>query len=265
MCAGFSLKKLHCWEGIGKVVNKTISILLLGALLFPAVLSYSNAEAASRYRNSKAREAYFEIEGNVFDSGKIRKALAKIAAVQKYDQKDPWVYLATSMFFIVKGFKGNDWYEVKDFSRVDLQKAMDMAQFAVKLGKKESQAHAHLGRMYILAKNFPKAVKSLDQARRLDPNSFYPWYLKGILFEKQKKWNEAEYHFSEAEKRAQYKYHYILLNTHRGRVPLHQGGIRKKERALKLNLKDNPGNIWMYDNYAEFLDGQVRFDEALQL
>jgi len=209
-------------------MKKTVSMLVLIALLFPEVFPYSSVEASSRYRNSKAKEAYFEIEGNVFNSGKIRKALAKIEAVQKYDQKDPWVYLATSMFFIVKGFKGYDWYEVKNFDRVDLQKAMDMARFAVKLGKKESQAHAHLGRMFILAKNFPKAVESLDRARRLDPNSFYPWYLKGILFEKQKKWNDAEYHFGEAEKRARYKYHHDIVNTHRGRVALHQGDTLKK-------------------------------------
>lgn len=224
----------------------------------------SPAEAASaKTKDSLAKEAYFLIEGNVFNSRKIRRALLKIEEAEKRNPDDPWIYLASSMAYLVRGFTYNDWYELKNFDESSVEKSFELARMAVKLDSKESQTHAHLGRLYILAKDFPNARESLHRALRLDEKSFYPWYFKGILFEKQGKWKEAVNLFNEAEKRAKFKYHHIILNTHRGKVASLQGDVVKKERFLKTNIKNNPKNIWMYDNYADFLVSQKRYDEAI--
>lgn len=224
------------------------------------------AEAASaKIKDSLAKEAYFQIEGNVFNSRKIRDALLKIEKSEKRNPKDPWVYLASSMAYLVRGYTYNDWYEVKNFDEASVEKSFELARMAVKLGSNESQAHAHLGRLYILVKDFPKARESLHRALRLDKKSFYPWYFKGILFEKQGKWQEAKNQFNEAEKRVKFKYHHIILNAHKGRVALLEGDIAKKEKLLKINIKNNPKNIWMYDNYADFLVRQKRYDEAISM
>ncbi len=226
----------------------------------------STAEAASvNTKDSLAKEAYFLIEGNVFNSRKIRQALSKIEEAEKRNPKDPWVYMSSSLAYLVRGFMSKDWYELKNFDETHVEKSLELARMAVKLDNKESQTHAHLGRLYILTKDFPRALESLDHALRLDKESFYPWYFKGILFEKQRKWREAKDLFDEAEKRAQFKYHHMILNSHRGRVAVHEGDMVKKERLLKINIKNNPGNIWMYDNYADFLVSQERYDEAIAM
>ena len=226
----------------------------------------SHAEASSvKANDSLAKEAYFLIEGNVFNSRKIRRALLKIEEAKKRNPEDPWVYLSSSIAYLVRGYSGGDWYQLKNFEESNVEKSFELARMAVKLDSRESQAYAHLGRLYILVRDFPRARKSLHRALRLDENSFYPWYFKGILFEKQRKWQEAKNQFNEAEKRAQFKYHHMILNSHRGRVALLEGDIAKKENLLKINIKNNTKNIWMYDNYADFLVSQGRYDEAINM
>jgi tetratricopeptide (TPR) repeat protein len=241
-----------------------ITLCVLGAGAHGLIFSSSLVEAASAKTNdSLAKEAYFLIEGNVFSSRKIRRALSKIEEAEKLNSEDPWVYLSSSMAYLVRGYKNYDWYELKNFEESSVEKSFELARMAVKLDSKESQTHAHLGRLYILVKDFPNALESLDRALRLDKNSFYPWYFKGILFEKQRKWKEAKALFDKAEKRAQFKYHHMILNSHRGRVALLEGNIAEKEKLLKTNIRNNPKNIWMYDNYADFLVSQKRYNEAI--
>ena len=254
-------------------VISSITLFLLGAgvnglILFSGLASsdflVTRAEAASvKASDSLAKEAYFLIEGNVFNSRKISEALLKIQEAEKNNPKDPWVYLSSSMAYLVRGYMSKDWYEYKNFDESSVEKSFELARMAVKLDPKESQTHAHLARLYILTKDFPNALKSLDRALRLDKQSFYPWYFKGILFEKQRKWREAKELFDKAEKKAQFKYHHMILNSHRGRVALHEGDVGKKEKLLKVNIRNNPENIWMYDNYADFLVSQGRYDEAI--
>lgn len=257
------------------VIFSIITLFTLGTGVHSSIFSndpaessilISHAEAASvKSKDSLAREAYFLIEGNVFNSRKIRRALLKIEEAEKRNPEDPWVYLSSSMAYLVRGYTGGDWYKLKNYEESSVEKSFELARIAVKLDSKESQAHAHLGRLYILAKDFPRARESLHRALRLDEKSFYPWYFKGILFEKQGKWKEAVNLFNEAEKRAKFKYHHMILNSHRGRVALLEGDIVKKEKFLKINIKENPKNIWMYDNYADFLVSQGRYDEAINM
>ncbi len=222
------------------------------------------AEAES-HDHSLAREAYYQIEGNVFNWKKIQEATSKIAKAEKKDPNDPWVYLASSMFHIVKGYGGRDWYTLSNFEEESIYKAGELAEKAVRIGSKESQTHAHFGRLLILLEAYDQAEASLDEALRLNKNSFYPWYFKGILYEKQHRWEEALHHFKEAEKRVEFKYHHMIVNAHRQRVAVDLEDWEKEEELLKENIKNNPENKWMYDNYADFLVGQKRYPEAIEM
>ena len=247
-------------------MKKTITTTIIAICMLWVGSLINTAEAAPvKASLSLAEDAYYLIEGNVFSSKKINEALAKIQEAEKRNPNDPWIYLSSSMAYLVNGYKSKGWYDLKNFDESSVEKSFELARMAVKLDSKESQAHAHLGRLYILTRDFPNALESLDRALRLDGQSFYPWYFKGILYEKQRKWALAKSFFDDAEKRAKFKYHHMILNSHRGRVALLQGDVVKKEKLLKINIKNNPKNIWMYDNYADFLVSQGRYDEAISM
>ncbi len=222
------------------------------------------AEADS-HDHSLAQEAYYQIEGNVFNWRKIQDAVSKIEEAEKQDPNDPWVYLASSLYFIVKGYGGRDWYSMSNFDKDSVYRAGELAEKAVQVDSEESQTHAHFGRLMILLEAYDKAEASLDEAMDLNKKSFYPWYFKGILYEKLHQWDDALHHFKEAEKRVKFKFHHIIVNAHRQRVAVYLEDLGKKEELLKLNIKNNPENKWMYDNYADFLVGQKRYREAIEM
>ena len=79
---------------------------------------------------SKAVEAYHQIEGNVFNHQEITRALKNLEDAYNNDPSEPVIYAAKSLAILVYGFKINDWYEVGNFQKGAVEKALESAEYA---------------------------------------------------------------------------------------------------------------------------------------
>src|SRR5712692_6150423 len=150
--------------------------------------------------SSSAEQAYYQLEGNVFDRTQIQEALAKLDAARAKRADDPWVYLTASLATLIAGYKIGDWYSLKTFEEGTADRALALALKAKDLGPKNSQCHAHFARILILKGDYQKAWDALNEAHRLSPQSFYPWYFRGIIAEHMRDATRARTYFDEAER-----------------------------------------------------------------
>ena len=220
------------------------------------------AQPGLKKGKSLSKAAYHEIMANVFDYKKIQKAVKNLVKAKELNPSDPWIYITGSMVELINGYNGNDRYDSKNYDEDSVVKGFTLAQHAVQLEPKESMAHSNMARFHILTKNYNLAMSSINLAMKLDRENYSPWFIKGILFEKQKKWDRAKINFGEAEKRATFKYQKMILTSHRINIANQMRNMVEMERLLRLNIHENPENIWMYDNYGDFLMGRKRYKEA---
>lgn len=226
-------------------------------LILPSYIGCSHVDG------NTAQEAYYQIEGNVFDPSQLRQAAIKLERARKAYPNDPWVYMTESLATLVSGYKIGDWYKLNTFTEGSVDRALDLAKMAVELGPNESQAYAHLARIYIIKRKYKTAWSLLNEAHERSPESFYPWYFRGIISEQMRDATRATWYFDEADKCAKYDYQREIVNIHRQAVAKFTGNLGGQERLLKENIDRNPSNPYGYGNYASFLMKQKRYDEAI--
>lgn len=210
-----------------------------------------------------ARQAYYEIEDNVFDLEKLDKAMKKLQQAQKANPKEPWVSIAASQAALVYGYKIGDWFRMDTFEVGVVDKTLALAKKAVDLGPEESQAYAQLARIYIIKDEYRTAWELLNTAYNKDKTNYYPWYLRGIISVKMKDILKATSYFDEAEKLATHKYQQRQLNYQRQKVAKMNGDVAAEEYWLKKNIEKNPDSAHIYGNYAQFLKKHKRYDLSL--
>ena len=210
-----------------------------------------------------AREAYYQIEANVFAWGRLEEAYTKINKAADQDPKEAYVYLAVSLGTLVAGYTIGDWYEMKTFAGDSVQQAMNYAQQAVTLDPNLSQAHAHLGRLLILKREFAEADQHLKKAKELEPTNFYPWYFEGVSHEKQGHLVEANQAFDRAQQYTALKHHPLLILNHRQIVAKLSKDYTLAEKLYKDGIALNPESAYAHGNYAQFLMCQGRYREAI--
>ena len=208
--------------------------------------------------------AYYQIEENVFNAVKFRDALIELDVAQHKNPEDPWLYLSLSLAKLVQGYTIGDWYEMKTFNPGSVDQAVQLAQVALQKGPRLSQSYAHLARLLILKTEFKEAWQLLNTAHSLDPESFYPWYFRGILYEKMKSAQKANECLNEALLHAKYGYQKSIVNIHLQKVAAFSGDINQQEKLLLQNIQDNKNNAAYYGNYARFLMNHFRYKEAVQ-
>lgn len=211
-----------------------------------------------------AEEAYHQLEANVFDRGQVEDAVAKIRRAKENRPDDAWVFMALSLAVLVDGYKIGDWYDPRTFAEGSVDQAYALALKARELDPKISQTHAHLARILIIKGEFRPAWEILNEAYRLDANSFYPWYFKGIIGEKFRDSRQALQAFDEAERRVSHSYQTHLVNLHRQNVAKFEKNFEEEERLLRENIKLEPDSPHVYGNYAHFLKAHGRYDEAIE-
>jgi tetratricopeptide (TPR) repeat protein len=228
------------------------------------LIALRTALAGAAVPRSPAEEAYYQIESNVFNRHAISDAQAKLDQARRANPHDPWVYLTASLAVLVSGYTIGDWYSPQTFVEGTIDKALDLAVKAVDADPQESQGHAHLARLKSLQGDYKAAWEVLTEAYKRNPNSFYPWYFRGIIAEKMRDAVIGRFYFDEAEKRVAYKYQASLLNIHRQQLAKLSGDLAEQERLLKDNIANSPDKPHFYGNYASFLMSQKRYDEAIQ-
>lgn len=236
------------------------SALLLASTVTGLACAAATGDAL---QESPAHEAYFQIEANVFNARELRDATSRIATAHRANPDDPWVYLATSLATLVRGYQIGDWYEERTFRDGVVEQATAIAQQALVLGPHESQAHAHLARLKIIRGEYLSALELLDESARLDSANFYPWYFRGIAARKMGDFETARSSFDRAAQHAALEHQDMILTRHRQDVERLAGNFEEQERLLLENIRRHPTGPHVHGNYAHFLMRHRRYEEAV--
>ncbi len=242
---------------------KKIVLLLGAALLNIATLAAETPEGSNPDVRQLAREAYFEIEDNVFSAERLRSAANKLEKAYSMEPNEPFIYLSSSLVAIVVGHGVGIWYKADRFARGALDNALESAKKALELDPNLAHTHAHLARIYITRADFDDARAHLDRAKALDPSSFYYWYFEGILAEIQEDAHRAYRFFDEAETRVTRKSQLRLISNHRGNVASILGDSEAKESLLLDDIRNYPSDANAYNTYGAFLSNNGRVQEAI--
>jgi tetratricopeptide (TPR) repeat protein len=210
-----------------------------------------------------SRDAYYQIEANVFDRAQLQDAYTKINVAADRDPNEAFIYVAVSLGTLVTGYTIGDWYDIGTFSGDSVRLALAYAQQALRLDPTLSQAHAQLGRLLIIKREFAEAEKHLKTAKELEPTNFYPWAFEGISYEKQGRFNEANQAFDRAERYAVLKHQHGLVLNHRQNVALSNKDYGLVEKLYKDRIAQFPREAYAYGNYGTFLMCQGRYRDAI--
>lgn len=210
-----------------------------------------------------AREAYYQIEANVFDRKQLEDAYVKINQAADKNRNEAYVYLAVSLGTLVTGYTIGNWYDKQTFAGNSIDQSLAYAKQALALDPNLGQAHAHLARLLILRGEFKDAEQHLKKAKELDPQSFYPWYFEGILYEKQANVQQGMKAFAVAESKIAQTHQRRILSEHKQLLAKLAGDPTLQEKLLKENIANNPTHPQVNGNYAQFLMCQGRYAEAI--
>jgi tetratricopeptide (TPR) repeat protein len=210
-----------------------------------------------------AKQAYFEIENHVFEPEYLDSASKKLVRAKTLNPNEPFVYVTTSYLILVSGYTTGDWYEEGTYSAGTIEKATAYAEKALNLDPEFPFGNAYMGRLLVLKKDYSKALKFLDKARKLDELNFYPWFFEGVLYEKLLDTEKSGFFFDEAKKRSSTNSHLILLNNHLQNLAKINHDEIKEEELLKENIRIEPDTPHFYGSYGYFLFVHKRYDEAV--
>lgn len=251
------------------VMNKSACVLafslaVLCSVSYAATADKNAAPPAGKVTPRElAREAYYQIEANVFDRAQLQDAYTKINLAADQNRNEAFIYVAVSLGTLVAGYTIGDWYDLTTFPGDVVPQALAHARQAVALDPNLGQAHAQLARLLIVKKEFHEAAQHITKAKELDPNSFYPWYFEGIWHEKQGQVAEATQAFDRAQQYATLALHPMLVLTHREYVAKLGGNFALQEKLLKDSIGLNPNSAYSYGSYAAFLMCHGRYREAI--
>lgn len=210
-----------------------------------------------------AHEAYYPIEANVFSRAHLQDAYTKINLAADQNRNEAFIYAAVSLGTLVGGYNIGDWYDLTTFAGTVVQDALGHARQAVSLDPNLGAAHAQLARVLIVRKEFVEAAEHIAKAKALDPDSFYPWYFKGIWHEKQGHVAEATHTFNRTQQAAALPHHSMMVLVHRASVAKVGGNAALREQLLKEGIALNPASAYAYGDYAAFLMCTGRYLEAI--
>lgn len=251
------------------VMNKSACVLafslaVLCSVSYAATADKNAAPPAGKVTPRElAREAYYQIEANVFDRAQLQDAYTKINLAADQNRNEAFIYVAVSLGTLVAGYTIGDWYDLNTFPGDVVPQALAHARQAVALDPNLGPAHAHLARLLIVKKEFHEAAQHIAKAKELDPSSFYPWYFEGIWHEKQGQVVEASQAFDHAQRYAALTHHPMLVLKHREYVAKIGGDLALQEKLLKDSIGLNPNSAYSYGSYAAFLMCHGRYREAI--
>jgi tetratricopeptide (TPR) repeat protein len=228
------------------------------------VLSGVVVAACVRAEDANAERAYYELEDDLLSRAALAKALATVERARQANPRDPWAYATQSYAVLAAGYEIGDRSSLKSYDEAAVDRALGLAAKAVELDPSTSMFHAHLARIQIIKGEYETAFAELTTAHDLDPDSFYPWFLLGIVAEKRHNRAEAELYYLEADQRKSRPSHARSLNIRRQNLARMAGDVADEERLLKEAIELAPTSPYVYGNYATFLMRQKRYEEAIR-
>lgn len=211
-----------------------------------------------------AKRAFFALEAKPFDRETARKAAQAIGRAYKAEPNDPWVLVAASQAVLSDGYIKGDRSRLGSYDPDSVKRADELARRAVALGPREPMAHIQRARLQIIAEDFRGAWDTLNRAYGLAPDGFYPWYYRGVISYRMQDAKRAAEAFDAAFERAREPYQKEWAVGRRCDLAHMQRDHVAEERCLKQLIEMSPGEPHPYGNYALFLKGRKRYDEAIE-
>lgn len=235
----------------GIILAGVVSLLGTGAV---------EAETSARVL---AKEAFYEIEADPFSQDAMQGAVSKIQRAKESDSEEPWVHIAASRILLEVGYRSGSRFSRKSFDPVALRKAERFAKTAVASGADLGMSYVQKARLQMINGDLRGAWNTLNRAYQLDPDSFYPWYLRSQIALEMNDAERAEKNIDEAETLSNKRYQRRWILAIRKDIARLGGDDKAVEQYYRAIIQHEPDSPHAYGNYGAFLLGQDRYREAI--
>jgi tetratricopeptide (TPR) repeat protein len=233
-----------------------VRILILVIWFLPIIANAGNY-------GSMAREAFYRIEADPFNSSVVENAAHKIKTAFDGDPKNPWVLIAVSRLMLEKGYIKGDRSKKSTYSLGTVENAGIYAEEALKYGSDIGMAHIQYSKIQIINGDLKGAWLTLNKAYEKDPQDFYPWYYRAVISVRMRDFKRAGSLLNEAEARATSFYQRSWVAGRRISVAKLIGDESGIEDAYKKSIEIDPTSPHRYGNYAHYLKRKKRYKEAI--
>lgn len=240
-------------------MNRSYIFSLL-ALLVVSIFSFT---ANSNSPEDLAKNAFYEIEADPFNSYVVKSAAKKISDAYNIEPENPWVLVAFSRLILEMGYRRGDRSELETYAPGTIEKAGEYAEEAIKNGKNLSMAHVQYSKIQMINGDLKGAWLTLNKAHQLAPDDFYPWYYRGVISIRMNDFEKAYSYLHEAEVRAEMFYQKSWVASRQINVAKIIGDEKEIESAYLNSIRVNPGSAHLYGNFANYLKRKKRYKEAI--
>ncbi len=181
-----------------------------------------------------AKDAFYAIEESPFSVQTRQRAYRDIQRAYQQDPDDPWVAIAASRLQMEMAYRSGKRHFSDSYHQEMLEDAKRYAERAVQSGPEESVAYSQLARIQIITGDPRTAWQTLNDAHRLDPDSFYPWYLRSVIAVQMQDPDRAHAAFEEAERRFRMDVGCKLIPLKTGSLPV----VREWARLMNARMKE---------------------------
>lgn len=210
-----------------------------------------------------ARQAYLTIRDHPFEGQILQQAAKQLDQAATLDRNEAYVSLAAAALIETLGYRHGEWSNAHSFEPGVLSEATRLAQQAVRAAPDLAEPHAELGRLYTTQRQFNEALREYYLAHKLDPENFRVWFGQAVCWWKQGNARKAEAALAGAEARARTTKDRLRVLNQKQQMAVSRSDHAEVERLLREKIALEPESPWAHGNYAGFLMGRARFDQAI--
>jgi tetratricopeptide (TPR) repeat protein len=126
---------------------------------------------------------FFQLGNAYYNQGRLDDAIQALQKASSMKAEQSAVAELLGKCFFKKG--------VQELSAKQYPQAINSFQKAREYDSKNGYIDYNIAEAYLFQKNYPEAEKALNQALALMPRSFEVFQRQGLVYEKQKKWDQA--------------------------------------------------------------------------
>jgi Tfp pilus assembly protein PilF len=240
---------------------KSVSCGLVAvALAFP--LPAADQDAFTRAR-AMSKEAYETIYQHPFEPPILDKAGKQLDQAHALNEKEPYVWLGAAELVLAEGFHSGNFLNARNYEPGTADRAMTLAQRALQLDAKLSDAHIVAAKIFLMLGRFTDAQRELDSARQLEPTGFKPWFYQAVWYWRQGDVAKCQEALRSARAAARSDWEQRSLLYQLEEMAESRGDEEQHEKIHKALIALDPNRPWPHGNYGWFLLERERYDEAI--
>jgi tetratricopeptide (TPR) repeat protein len=228
-----------------------------------AVVLAGEARGDSQARQL-AHQAYETIKRHRNEPQLLEGAARQLDQAHALDPNEPYVWLGACVLSVASGYKSSELWDARSYDPASLSTATALAQRVVTADSALVDGHIELAWLFVIQRRFAEAQHEYVVAHQIDPENFRVWSGQAVCSWGQGDARKSEAALAGAAARVHTVYDQVTLNQQRVRVARSRGDLAEVERILKEDIALQPASPWAHGNYAGFLKGQNRLDEAIR-